>query len=104
MTYNRPVLTEPRQCPLWVISRHCAVSGRCPLYPQKQTSELSRGMSALCQKRTWDQFAWVPLIVSCRLTNRAAHGPCSRNQGNGAVTFYWEIRTYAVTHSRTAAK
>src|SRR5215470_3834652 len=25
---------------------------RCPLYPQKRTSELSRGMSALCQKRT----------------------------------------------------
>src|SRR5262249_11207567 len=24
----------------------------CPLYPQKRTSELSQGMSALCQKRT----------------------------------------------------
>src|SRR6516162_9878727 len=24
----------------------------CPLYPQKRTLELSRGMSALCQKRT----------------------------------------------------
>ena len=29
-------------CLLWVISGHCAVSGRCPLYPQKRTSELSR--------------------------------------------------------------
>jgi len=28
------------------------VSEQCPLYPQKRTSELSRGMSALCQKRT----------------------------------------------------
>ena len=26
---------------------------RCPLYPQKRTSELSRVMSALCQKRTF---------------------------------------------------
>src|SRR5215471_12010337 len=26
-----------RRCPLWVKSGHCAVSGRCPLYPQKQT-------------------------------------------------------------------
>jgi hypothetical protein len=25
---------------------------RCPLYPQKRTLELSRGMSALCQKET----------------------------------------------------
>src|SRR5262249_46317897 len=25
----------------------------CPLYPQKRTSELSRGMSALCQKQTF---------------------------------------------------
>jgi hypothetical protein len=25
----------------------------CPLYPQKQTLELSRVMSALCQKRTF---------------------------------------------------
>ena len=41
-----------RECPLWVISGHCAVSGRCPLYPQKRTLELSRAMSALCQNRT----------------------------------------------------
>ena len=26
---------------------------KCPLYPQKRTSELSRGMSALCQKQTY---------------------------------------------------
>src|SRR6516225_8696755 len=28
------------------------VGGACPLYPQKRTLELGRGMSALCQKRT----------------------------------------------------
>ena len=26
-------------------------SNQCPLYPQKRTSELTRGMSALCQNR-----------------------------------------------------
>src|SRR5215468_633581 len=30
-----------RRCPLWVKSGHCAVSGRCPLYPQKRTSKLT---------------------------------------------------------------
>jgi hypothetical protein len=28
------------------------MSEQCPLYPQKQTLELSRVMSALCQKQT----------------------------------------------------
>ena len=41
-----------RECPLWVISGHSVMSERCPLYPQKWTLELSRVMSALCQKRT----------------------------------------------------
>src|SRR5262249_37200130 len=41
------------RCPLWVISRHCISRASCPLYPQKQTSELNRVMSALCQKRTF---------------------------------------------------
>ena len=39
-------------CPLWVKSRHQGLPARCPLYPQKRTSELSRRMSALCQKQT----------------------------------------------------
>ena len=30
-------------------------SASCPLYPQKQTLELNRVMSALCQKRTFEQ-------------------------------------------------
>jgi hypothetical protein len=41
-----------RPCPLWVKSRHRGTSNQCLLYPQKRTLELSRGMSALCQKRT----------------------------------------------------
>ena len=40
------------QCPLWVKSGHRSTSDQCLLYPQKRTLELSRGMSALCQKRT----------------------------------------------------
>ena len=28
----------------------------CPLCPQKRTLELSRGMSALCQKQTFDRL------------------------------------------------
>src|SRR6516225_4780637 len=47
------------QRPLWVKSRHRGELRECPRYPQKRTSELSRGMSALCQKRTYalQQFA-----------------------------------------------
>ena|SRR6516164_9260452 len=50
-----PFVTQAgsQTCPLWVISGHCAVSGQCPLYPQKQTLELSLEMSALCHKRTY---------------------------------------------------
>src|SRR5262249_36499487 len=40
------------RCPLWVRSGHRSPLKRCPLYPQKLTLELSREMSALCQKRT----------------------------------------------------
>src|SRR6516164_1435669 len=32
--------------------RHLRYKASCPLYPRKRTLELSRGMSALCQKRT----------------------------------------------------
>ena len=42
----------PLQCPLWVKSGHRGQLKQCLLYPQKQTLELSRAMSALCQKRT----------------------------------------------------
>ena|SRR5262249_21383975 len=41
-----------RECPLWVRSGHRAVSGRCPLYPRKQTSLDASDTSAWCQKRT----------------------------------------------------
>jgi hypothetical protein len=32
---------------------HGRMSNQCPLYPQKRTLELSRVMSALCQKQTF---------------------------------------------------
>jgi hypothetical protein len=41
-----------RECLLWVNNGHCAVSGRCPLYPQKRTFDHAIRMSALGQKRT----------------------------------------------------
>src|SRR5215472_9142988 len=41
------------QFPLWVISGHSPTFGRCPLYAQKRTLELTRVMSALCQKQTY---------------------------------------------------
>src|SRR5262245_33607633 len=61
---NRPVVNRPRQnrdlrCgisavepPLWVNNGHRGGLNRCLLYPQKQTLELSRVMSALYQKQT----------------------------------------------------
>src|SRR6516164_6832128 len=35
------------ECPLWVKSGHSSVFTQCPLYPQKQTLELSREVFAL---------------------------------------------------------
>src|SRR5215472_2249410 len=56
-------LAHQSRCPLWLKGRHSTGSERCPLYPQKRTLELSRAMSALCQKRTLidgvDRFASV---------------------------------------------
>ena len=34
--------------------------------------------------------------MNYRLLNRTAHGPCSRNQMNGAVTFYRKIAADAI--------
>src|SRR5262249_19061210 len=59
----------------------------------KRREEPEADMGPFAWERTWTR----------RLMNRAAHGPCSRNQGNGAVTFYREIGTYAVTQLHTAA-
>jgi hypothetical protein len=62
------------QCPLWVKSGHCAVSGRCPLYPQKRTFGGAFVMSALCQKQTF-----TGLTASCIATpSDAASGTCVR--------------------------
>src|SRR5262249_1108563 len=41
-----------RQCPEGVKSGSKDLLLRCPLYPQKRTSQNAVGMSALCQKRT----------------------------------------------------
>src|SRR5262249_58762051 len=49
---HRIAAKNAHPCPLWVKSGHSLTSNQCPLYPQKRTSELTRGMSALCQKRT----------------------------------------------------
>jgi len=52
---------------------------QCPLYPQKRTSELSRGMSAMCQKQTFraaertslfDHFAGT---ADCHAGGRSGH-------------------------------
>ena len=58
----RTVAILSSECPLWVKSRHCVVSGRCPLYPQKWTLVERAGMSALCQKRSygWKAFTLTP--------------------------------------------
>jgi hypothetical protein len=45
------IVTSSPPCLLWVISGHCNQFAQCPLYSQKQTLELSRVMSALCQKQ-----------------------------------------------------
>src|SRR6516225_11438039 len=49
-----------------VKSRHSVRSHGCPLYPQKQTLELSQVMSALCQKRTSVRLATT--LYPCRYT------------------------------------
>jgi hypothetical protein len=53
MLESSGVVLELRRCSLWVRNRHFIEFDRRPLYPQKQTLELSRVMSALCQKRTY---------------------------------------------------
>src|SRR5262249_7544997 len=47
------VVRESLGSPLWVKSRHRGAFDQSPLYPRKRTSELSRGVSALCQKQTF---------------------------------------------------
>src|SRR5262249_5134346 len=41
---------------------HRSTSKQCPLYPQKRTLLTRRGMSALCQKRTFCAAAKVTLF------------------------------------------
>src|SRR5215469_1560451 len=42
---------QAAECPLWVKSGHSRRFAQCPLYPQKQTSEQMRSMSAKCQNQ-----------------------------------------------------
>src|SRR5215472_13141440 len=62
------------QCPLWVKSGHQGQLKECLLYPQKQTLELSRVMSALCQKRTFCAAAETGAIRLPRRRARAESG------------------------------
>jgi hypothetical protein len=41
--------------PMWVKRRHRGKFKPCQLYPRKRTLELSREMSAMCQKQTLPQ-------------------------------------------------
>jgi hypothetical protein len=47
-------------------NRHGHRDARCPLYPQKRTSELSREMSALCHSRRYGTADAQSLDVSDR--------------------------------------
>jgi hypothetical protein len=53
---------QSSRCPLWVKSGHEALKSRCPLYPQKRTSNGTLRMSALCQKRTHVQTEGTAII------------------------------------------
>src|SRR6516165_1438653 len=55
--FNEDPLVGPKRksvgvfvCSFWVISGHCAVSGRMSALPQKRTFVSAAVMSALCQK------------------------------------------------------
>ena len=67
------------QFPLWVKSRHSAISEQCPLYPQTRTFTKRVEMSALCQKADIQEFATCIRLnpdhgtADCWLYN-AAHG------------------------------
>jgi transposase InsO family protein len=47
--------------------------------------------------RTGRLYGLTQPALNCRLLNRTANGPCSRNQMNGAVTFYRKIAADAIT-------
>src|SRR6516164_9559770 len=55
----------------WVKSRHRSTSNQCPLYPRKRTSLERVGMSALCQKRTYDLCLPLPGGQAVRSISRS---------------------------------
>jgi hypothetical protein len=79
------------ECPLWVRSGHSVRSRPCPLYPRKRTLELSRAMSALCQKQTssWRSYCAIPAPHSPRPT--ASRTPVRRPLG---PLFFVRLRKY----------
>src|SRR5262245_13036030 len=79
------------QCPLWVKSGHWGTSEQCPLYPQKQTLELSRVMSALCQKQTYA----VQQIAAYSITSSAV---ASSAGGTGTPRVFAHLRLSASTN------
>src|SRR5207248_7683419 len=61
----------PGKCPLWVGNGHPEDKHQCPLYPRKRTLPAHVGMSALCQKRTFD----APLQIENALRAAALPWP-----------------------------
>ena len=96
-------------CPLWVKSRHSAVSEPCPLYPRKRTSLSVIAMSAKCQKRTLcSSFAHTDNRCSLSLDRPAecaeipGYTVVSANISNTffdgrVVQVFWTGAKYAVT-------
>jgi hypothetical protein len=69
----------PVRCLLWVNNGHRGLLKQCPLYPQKQTFSDTIGMSALCQKRTWQLLRlYVDLLLN---NNRKCERKCGALAG-----------------------
>jgi hypothetical protein len=69
--YPALIMARPRACTHKSTSTS-ATDAQCPLYPQKQTLDLSRVMSALCQKQTFCTAVRNVVIRSPRRRGRAA--------------------------------
>jgi hypothetical protein len=61
--------------------------GLCPLYPQKRTLELSREMSALCQKQTLVER--VGMSALCQKQTFAVSIDHLAALSQGAASFTW---------------
>jgi len=73
-----------------VISGHSQTSDQCPLYPQKRTSELSRGMSALCRfccKRRLKAFWVSDSVAVMRFATGADHDGAAQSRPGATFLF-----------------